>query len=328
MSAPRDLCQKLGIEVPIFCGAMYPCSNPELVAAASEAGAMGVIQPLSLTFVYGYPFREGLRKIRSLTQKPLGLNILVEKSSRIYEKRMQEFVDVALEEGIRFFVTALGNPTWVIKKTEPFGGIVFHDVTERKWALRVKDLGVQGFICVNRQAGGHAGTCSPEELYESLSDLGLPLVCAGGVGSPVEFTQMLQMGYAGIQMGTRFIATQECQASEAYKKAIVDSHAEDIVLTEKITGIPLAVIQTEFVKKVGTRAGPLGRYLLRNPHTKHTMRLLYQLMSVIKFKKSIVKPLGPQHYYQAGKSVETIQSIQSTAQIVNDFAAVYSKAFS
>lgn len=127
--------EQLGIEVPILCGAMSPCSNPELVAAASEAGAMGVLQPLSLVYVHGHEFRAGLELIRGLTSKP-----------------------------------------------------------------------------VNDRAGGHAGPKSAEELYGELHDLGVPLVCAGGVGDEEAFVRALRMGYGAVQMGTRFIATAECTA--------------------------------------------------------------------------------------------------------------------
>jgi nitronate monooxygenase len=82
------LTEQLGIEVPLICGAMYPCSNPELVAAVSEAGGIGVVQPLSLVYVHRHPFREGLRLIRSLTAKPIGMNVIVEKSSKVYQERM------------------------------------------------------------------------------------------------------------------------------------------------------------------------------------------------------------------------------------------------
>ena len=104
------------IEVPLVCGAMYPCSNPELVAAVSEAGGIGIIQPLSMVFVHRHDFREGLRLIKRLTSKPVGMNVIVEKSSKVYQQRMQEWVDIALEEGVRFFVTSLGNPRWVVEK--------------------------------------------------------------------------------------------------------------------------------------------------------------------------------------------------------------------
>jgi nitronate monooxygenase len=111
MSAAARLSRDAGIRVPLLSGAMYPCSNPELVAAVSEAGGMGILQPISLTYVHGYGFREGIRRIRSLTSRPIGMNALIETSSRTYRKRMEEWIDVALDEGIRFFVTSLGKPT-------------------------------------------------------------------------------------------------------------------------------------------------------------------------------------------------------------------------
>lgn len=79
-----------GVEIPLICGAMYPCSNPELVAAVSEAGGIGVVQPISLIYVYKNEFRAGIRKIKSLTSKPIGMNALVEKNSKIYEDRMKK----------------------------------------------------------------------------------------------------------------------------------------------------------------------------------------------------------------------------------------------
>jgi len=120
------------VQYPIICGAMYPCSNPELVAAVSEAGGLGIIQPLSLVYVHGYEFKAGLKKIRELTQKPIGMNVIVEKNAKIYEDRMKKWVDEAIEFGIRFFVTALGNPQWVLDKVKAVGGFVYHDVTEKK----------------------------------------------------------------------------------------------------------------------------------------------------------------------------------------------------
>ena len=131
-----SLLKDAGIEVPLICGAMYPCSNPELVAAASEAGGIGIIQPLSLIFVHGYDFREGLRKIRTLTDKPIGLNVIIEQSSKAYLARMSNWLDIALEEGVRFFVTSLGDPKWVVERVAPLGGVVYHDVTGRKHAKK------------------------------------------------------------------------------------------------------------------------------------------------------------------------------------------------
>src|SRR5689334_18484313 len=173
--------QHVGIEVPLICGAMYPCSNPELVAAVSEAGGIGIVQPISLTYVHGHKFREGLRLIRSLTDKPFGMNALIEQSSKAYHERMQQWMDIALEEGVRFFVTSLGNPRWVVDRVSQVKGIVYHDVTERKWAEKGRDGGVHGLIAVNRRAGGHSGSRGVEELLQEVGGLGLPVVCAGGI---------------------------------------------------------------------------------------------------------------------------------------------------
>src|SRR5437773_9322420 len=101
--------RQVGIDLPIICGAMYPCSNPELVAAASDAGAIGVVQPVSMTYVFGHDYREGLRLIRKLTPRPFGVNALIEQSSRAYRTRLEKWVDISLEEGVHFFATSLGN---------------------------------------------------------------------------------------------------------------------------------------------------------------------------------------------------------------------------
>src|SRR6185369_4350127 len=279
------LMRHAGITVPLICGAMYPCSNPELVAAVSEAGGIGIVQPLSLTFVHGHEFRAGLRLIRSVTSRPIGMNALIEKSSRVYMERMRRWVDEALEEGVRFFVTSLGDPRWVAELAHAAGGVVYHDVTEAKWAKKAVDGGVDGLIAVNARAGGHAGARDPRALLDELLPFGLPVVCAGGVGDATGFVDALRMGYAGVQCGTRFIATRECDASEAYKAAILATDENGIVLTERLTGVPLAVIDTPAVRRMGLHANALERWLLKNPRTKHAMRMLLTVRSAWSLKR-------------------------------------------
>src|SRR3954471_23636677 len=107
MSSPRiatPFTTQVGIDIPIICGAMYPCSNPELVAAASDTGAIGIVQPVSMTYVYGHDFRAGLKLIKSATARPFGMNALIEQSSKLYRQRVEKWIDIALEEGVRFFV--------------------------------------------------------------------------------------------------------------------------------------------------------------------------------------------------------------------------------
>jgi nitronate monooxygenase len=302
---------------------MYPCSNPELVAAVSEAGGLGIVQPISLTYVHGHDFREGLRLIRRLTSKPIGMNALIEQSSKTYRERMERWIDVALEEGVRFFVTSLGNPRFVVDRVSPVGGVVYHDVTERKWAEKGIAGGVDGLIAVNDRAGGHAGARSAEALLEDLAPLGLPVVCAGGIGNEQDFARALRLGYAGAQLGTRFIATPECRASEAYKRGIVAAAEQDIVLTERLTGVPVAVIDTPSVRRLGTKAGPLARFMLRGRRTKHWMRTIYALRSLRALKRGLLRDSPERDYWQAGKSVAGIDRIEPAGEIVLRFAAAW-----
>lgn len=314
------LTRDAGVEVPLICGPMYPCSNPELVAAASEAGGLGVLQPVTLTYVFGYDFREGIRRIKALTDKPFGMNALIEASSKTYHERMTQWIDIALEEGVRFFITSLGKPRWVVDRVSQVGGVVYHDVTERKWAQKAVDSGAHGLIGVNRRAGGHAGPLGIEALLDDVGDLGLPVVCAGGIGAPDEFAHAVSLGYAGVQMGTRFIATEECQASEPYKRAIVEAEEDDIVLTERLTGIPVAVINTPYVQRLGLKAGPIARWMLKGRKTKHLMRSLYALKSAWTLKRTALDRAGSTEYWQAGKSVARIDDIVPAASIVRGCA--------
>jgi nitronate monooxygenase len=310
----------VGVDVPLICGAMYPCSNPELVAAVSAAGGIGIVQPISLTYVHGHDFREGLRFIRRITDRPIGFNALIEASSKVYLDRMYKWVDIALEEGVRFFITALGNPQEVVDRVHAAGGVVYHDVTERKWADKAMKAGVDGLICVNARAGGHAGTRPPGELVAQLGDVGVPLVCAGGIGGPDQFIDALDMGYAAVQLGTRFIATEECKAHADYKRAIVEAKAEDIVLTERLSGVPVAVIATDFIKKTGTKAGFIARRLLRHPRAKHWVRTYYSLRSLVQLKRASLEGTAYRDYFQAGKSVDSIDGILPAGEVVRRFA--------
>lgn len=320
-TASTALTRDAHIELPIICGAMYPCSNPELVGAVSAAGGIGIVQPISLTYVHGHEFREGLRLITSLADgRPIGMNALIESSSRNYHERMVRWVDIALEEGVRFFVTSLGNPRWVAEKVHAAGGAVYHDVTELKWARKGADAGVDGLIAVNCRAGGHAGSRSEEQLMDELRPVGLPVVCAGGISTAEDIARVMGLGYSGVQMGTRFIATTECSAHERYKQAIVNADARDIVLTERLTGVPVAVINTPYVQRIGLHASPLGRWLLRQPRTKRLMRSWYGVRSFMRLKRSHAAGDLSRDYWQAGQSVEGVTRIESVRSLMQDFA--------
>ena len=311
------------IELPIIGGPMYPCSNPELVAAVSEAGGIGIVQPISLTYVHGYDFRQGLRYIRSLTSKPIGMNALIEQSNKRYHERMVQWIDIALEEGIRFFITSLGKPDWVVKRVHEAGGVVYHDVTEKKWANKAIAAGVDGLITVNNRAGGHAGEQSSQELYDELKSYNLPLICAGGISTATDFKQALEQGFSGVQMGTRFIATTECNAPLPYKQAIVNANEKDIVLSERVSGTPVSLINTPYIKQLGLKSTQFEKWMLRGKKLKYLMRTIYMLKSLWKLKKAVLDKTGTLDYWQAGKSVAGIKKIEPVKDIIERFSDVY-----
>ncbi len=326
MRLDTPLAKHARITVPIIGGAMYPCSNPELVAAVSEAGGIGIVQPIALTYVHRHEFRAGLQLIKRLTSKPIGMNALIEASSKTYHDRMIRWVNIALEEGVRFFVTSLGNPRWVVDTVTRQGGIVYHDVTERKWAEKARDGGVHGLIAVNARAGGHSGSRNPEELLAELGTLGLPVVCAGGIGSEAEFVTALALGYAGAQLGTRFIATPECTASEAYKQAIVAATEADITHTERLSGVPVAVIRTPYIARIGTSVGPLARWLFKGRRTQKWIRAWFGLRAIRDLKRTSIRGQGRADdaataIWQAGMSAGTIDRIEPVAVIMARFKA-------
>ena len=318
MTSDNTFLHHAGVKHPIICGPMYPCSNPELVSAVSEAGALGIIQPLSLTYVYGYTFHDGLRYIQSLTSKPVGMNLLIESSSRKYRVTMENWMNQALDSGVRFFITSMGKPDWVTRLAHNAGAYVYHDVTEHHWAEKALDVGVDGLIAVNSKAGGHAGGLGREELAKALANYNIPIVCAGGISTRKDYLDAIELGYNAVQMGTRFIATEECAAGNEYKNAIVLANASKIVMTERLTGVPVSVINNTMVQKEGLTPNFFEKLLLQNRQLKHLARTLLAMKSLRALKQSLHVEKSSRDYWQAGKSVDGIESILSVDSIIQE----------
>lgn len=315
----EQLTAQLGIEVPVICGPMYPGSNPELVAAVSDAGGMGVVQPISMTHIYKHDFRAGLRLIKSLTDKPFGVNFTLMDGVKAYERRNREWMDIAIDEGVKFFLTSLGNPKPIVRIARDHDIVVYHDVSTAKFADKAASAGVDGLNCVNNRAGGQTGQVAPEQMLEELRHFGLPLVCAGGVGDERDYQRMLAAGYAGVQLGTRFLATKECQIPDDYKQAIVDHGEQDIVWTNKLAGTFSSVIRTPDMEKLGLRVGPITSRLLRHRKTKKITRMMLLLRSTQRYKKVALDP-GYAQYWQAGKGIGQITAIETAGDVVRRFA--------
>jgi len=312
-----------GAKIPIICGPMYPGSNPELIAAVSDTGAFGVVQPVALTSLYGHDFREGLRLIKQLTDKPFGVNFTIfGGANKKYHEQMKEWMEISIEEGVKFFLTSLGKPHEIVKIAKQHDIKVYHDVPNKKVALAMRDAGVDGLNCINWRGGGQTGIQSAEQFIEELHDIGIPLVCAGGIGDTDDYQKALDMGYAGVQMGTRFLATDECKVTESYKQAIVDSNEGDIVWTNKIAGNNSSVIKTNDIMKSGLKTGPVINYMLRKPKLKKYARMHLMNKGVKNYSRTAFD--DNVQFWQAGKGVGQISSVESVADVVNSFQSVVS----
>ena len=307
-----------GASIPVVCGPMYPGSNPELIAAVSEAGGFGVVQPLSLTSLYGHDFREGLRLIKSLTDKPFGVNFTIfGGGNKKYHDNNKKWMDISIEEGVKFFLTSLGKPTEIVKIAKKNGIKVYHDIPNKKVALAMVDCGVDGLNCINWRAGGQTGIYSAEKFMEDLKHIKIPLICAGGIGNENDYKKALEMGYSGVQLGTRFLASKECIVTKSYKNAIVNSEEKDIVWTNKIAGNNSSVIKTKDIMRGGLRTGPIINFMLRRPKLKKYARMYLMSKGLKSYSKTAFD--DSVQFWQAGKGVGGIKSIESCADILKDY---------
>ena len=308
-----------GAKKPVVCGPMYPGSNPELVAAVSDSGGFGVVQPVALTSLYGHDFREGLQLIKQLTDKPFGVNFTIfGGANKKYHEQMKKWMEISIEEGIKFFLTSLGKPDAVVKTAKEHGIKVYHDVPNKKVALAMRDSGVDGLNCINWRGGGQTGIQAAEQFMEELHDIDMPLICAGGIGNAKDFKQALKLGYAGVQLGTRFLATNECMITDSYKQAIVDSSEDDIVWTNKIAGNNSSVIKTDDIMRGGLQTGPVINYMLRKPSLKKYARMWLMSKGIRNYSKTAFS--DDVKFWQAGKGLGNITSVESVADVMKKFS--------
>ena len=308
-----------GAKVPIVGGPMYPGSNPELVAAVSNSGGFGVVQPLALTILYGHDFREGLQLIKKLTKNPFGVNFTIfGGANKKYQKQMERWMKISIEEGVKFFLTSLGKPNEIVKVAKQHQIKVYHDVPNKKVALAMKDCGVDGLNCINWRGGGQTGIQSAEKFIEDLHDIGIPLICAGGISNKEDYKKALEIGYAGVQMGTRFLATHECKVTQSYKQAIIESSEEDIVWTNKIAGNNSSVIKTKDVMQGGLRTGPVINFMLRQSKLKRYARMYLMSQGLKNYNKTAFD--DSVQFWQAGKGVGNIKSVKHVADIIEEFS--------
>lgn len=307
-----QLTEMLGIKYPIIMAPMFLVSNAAMTIAAIKSGITGAIP--ALNYRTDKEFREAIKEIKEKAGGPFGINLIVNKSN----VRMKEQLNTCVELGVDFIITSLGSPRLVIEACKPKGIKVFCDVVDVEYALKVQELGADAVIAVNSEAGGHAGPMSFKELIPLLVEkCDIPVISAGGVGTHDQFVEKLDLGACGISIGSPFIATEEAGVSDEYKQACVDYGANDIIMTTKLSGTPCTVINTSYVKEIGTKQTWLERILNKNK----TLKKYVKMLTFYKGMKSLEKAAFSATYktvWCAGPSIEYVKSIRPVGEIVTD----------
>lgn len=320
------LTELLNIRFPMIMAPMFLVSNEEMLKAAMRAGIAGAFPSLNYR-------KEGelegvldrLNEYKSNgAEGTYGVNLIVQRTNPLYVKHLE----ICIERKVPFYITSLGNPGEVIKKAHAYGAKVFCDVTNIGHAKKAHEQGCDGFIAVGQGAGGHAGPYPLQVLVPSLQHHfpETPVIAAGGLASGKGILSMLALGAAGVQVGTRFIASVEAKVNDAYKQAIVNSKMEDIVMTTKISGTPCTIINTPYAKKIGYKQNWLERMLSNNPRTKKWFKTLVQLRGFKRLERS-VRPANYDTLWCAGQSVEMIDDILPCEviieRLINETEAAY-----
>lgn len=316
-SIETDFTRMMGCRFPIIGAPMFLVSNVEMVVAISEAGGVGSFP--ALNFRPTDKYSDALREIRKRTKKPIGVNIIVNKSNT----RQDQDLKIALDHGVDLFITSLGSPETVIREAHKNGAKVVCDVTNLAHAMKVQDQGADGVVAVGTGAGGHAGPISPVVLVPWLKEkLSIPIIAAGGIATGSQMAASLALGASAVHVGTRFIASREAGVDDAYKKAVVDSSPEDIVMTTRVSGTPAAVINTPYIEKIGTDLPWALQVLKEHPRTKKYIVPLIHMLGMRSLEEAASKPTW-KTVWSAGQSVGLVHEVLTCEEIVSKLVEEY-----
>lgn len=233
MKLSTPLAKKLGLKYPFVAAPMFIVSNKEMIVAAAEAGILGCMPSLNARTAEA--LREDLTWIRARTDRAFGINLTI---GLTLPERIEADMDLCLEFEVPVLLTSYGNPTALVKRAHEHGRLVFHDVIGLAHGKKAVAAGVDGIIAVAAGAGGHAGRISPYVLIPWLKEaLKVPILAAGCVSDGRQVLASLGLGADLCYIGTRFIASTECGATQTYKDKVVSSGPEDIVYTDAVSGI-------------------------------------------------------------------------------------------
>jgi len=234
----------LGIEYPLLQGGMAWVADAELASAVSNGGGLGVIAAGSMP---PDSLEKEIHKIKSLTDKPFGVNIM------LLSPTAEEAIEVVAREQVPVVTTGAGSPGKVIERLKPLGTKILPVIASVAHAKRVARQGADAVIAEGMEAGGHIGEITSMVLIPQIADtVEIPVIAAGGIADARAVVAAFALGAEGVQVGTRFACCLESRAHEAYKREIIDARDRSTVVTGRATGHPVRCIQNKFTKTFET----------------------------------------------------------------------------
>ncbi|MBI5496029.1 MAG: nitronate monooxygenase [Deltaproteobacteria bacterium] len=254
MKLATPLSTRLGLRYPFVAAPMFLLSNPDMILACAEAGILGCMP--SLNARTPQQFDQDLAYIRARTDRPFGINLTIGLTP---PERLEADLAACIRHRVPVLLTSYGNPTEFVRRAHEHGMVVFHDVIGLTHGRKAVKAGVDGIIAVAAGGGGHAGTISPFVLYPWLKEeLQVPIIAAGCITDGRQVLASLSLGAELCYMGTRFIASAESGAQDAYKQRVLTAGPEDIVYTDRISGIHANFIRDTVPADFEVARGPDG----------------------------------------------------------------------
>lgn len=234
------ICDMLGIRYPVFQGGMAWVADASLAAAVSEAGGLGIIAAMNMN---GEQLRSEIKKLRSLTDKPFGVNVM------LMSPYAEEVSDVVIEESVPVLTTGAGNPLLYMKKWLAAGIKVIPVIASVALAQMVAKRGASAVIAEGGESGGHIGEANTMPLVPQVADaVDIPVIAAGGIADGRGIAAAFMLGAEAVQMGTRFLVAAECSVHENYKQKVLKAGDTGTMVSGRRSGHPVRALKTAFAK--------------------------------------------------------------------------------
>ena len=240
MFEENAICKMLGLKYPIFQGGMAWLGTAELASAVSEAGGLGII---GAGHMPPDVLRAEIQKVKKATKKPFGVNIM------LMSPFVKEVMQLMLDERVPVVTTGAGNPGEYIPSLKEIGTKVIPVVASVALAKRLVRTGVDAIIAEGMESGGHIGELTTMALVPQVVDaVDVPVIAAGGIGDSRGVCAAFALGAQAVQMGTRFVMSEECIAHENYKNLVLKARDRSTVITGRTTGHPARVLQNKLTR--------------------------------------------------------------------------------